>query len=278
MGIITNLNIAQSCDFGSQMSQYAALRGISEKTGLEVAFISEFLNQGYQYSLNVPFKNTPNIISLSEANSLGFSKIIVDETKIIDDNLFNLNSNFNYVIEGLVHSYSNFHHIKEKIIDFFDFKDEIKNFCLNYISKIKQEDEMLISIHFRRGDYVSGQFHCLNLSLEYYKESINIIKSSFPNVKFKYLIFSNGIDWVKENFKIENCIYVEGLDRYKDMCLMTLCDHNIIANSSFSWWGAYLNKNLNKKVICPHNYLPFDHILPINGNYFPLEWTAIKIY
>lgn len=277
MGIITKLNISQSCDFGSQMTQYAALRSISEKTGLEVAFISEYLNRGYQYSLNVPFKMSPNVVSLSEVNNLErFVNVTIDETKIVDDNLFNLNPNLNYnIVEGLFHLYSNFHPIKEKIIELFDFKDEIKKFCLEYISKIKKQDEILVSIHFRRGDYVGSSFF-VNLSLEYYRESIDIIKSSFPDVKFKYLVFSNGIDWVKENFKIENCIYVEGLDRFKDMCLMSLCDHNIIANSTFSWWGAYLNKNLNKKVICPYDYASRDHM--INGKYFPLEWTAIKTY
>ena len=83
--------------------------------------------------------------------------------------------------------------------------------------------------------------------------------------------------WVKENFKLSNCVYVEGLDRFKDMCLMTLCDHNIIANSTFSWWGAYLNQNLNKKIICPYNYLnyiPLNDI--INGKYFPKEWIPIN--
>jgi len=67
------------------------------------------------------------------------------------------------------------------------------------------------------------------------------------------------------------------LDRFKDMCLMTLCDHNIIANSTFSWWGAYLNQNPDKRVICPYNYLNHPSLNNIiNGNYFPKEWISIN--
>ena len=72
-------------------------------------------------------------------------------------------------------------------------------------------------------------------------------------------------------------MYVEDLDRFKDMCLMSLCNHMIIANSSFSWWGAYLNKNPNKKVICPYYYLNVPQLNSIlNGKYYPKEWISIN--
>jgi hypothetical protein len=275
MGFITKIDISTSCDFGSQMSQYASMVAVSEKTGLDIIFVKEYIEQRWGFPLGEPFKAPINVLSITDINNLDIYSVDIDSTQTIDERLFYLDINCNYNLNGLFNTYDIFHPIKEKIIELFTFKDEIKEFCLDYISQIKQENEILVSIHFRRGDYL--QVSSLNLSLEYYTEAVNKIQSLFPNQKIKYLIFSNGMEWVKENFKLDNCVYVEGLDRFKDMCLMTLCDHNIIANSSFSWWGAYLNQNPNNKVICPYNYLnyiPLNNI--INGKYFPPEWISIN--
>jgi len=275
MGFITQLDISISCDFGSQMSQYASLLAISEKTGLDILFVKEYIERRWGFPLNEPFQSQINISPISDVNNLDIYSIDLDESQSVDERLFYLDSNQNYNISGIFNTYEIFHPIQKKIIETFTFKDETKDFCSNYISNIKQKDEILVSIHFRRGDYL--QVSSLNLSLEYYKEAINVIQSIFPNKKIKYLIFSNGIEWVKENFKLDNCVYVENLDRFKDMCLMTLCDHNIIANSTFSWWGAYLNQNPDKRVICPYNYLNHPSLNNIiNGNYFPKEWISIN--
>ena len=275
MGFITKLDISTSCDFGSQMSQYASLVDISKKTGLDIMFVKEYIEQKWGFPLGEPFKASINVLPITNIDSIDIYDVEIDPTQTIDERLLHLDPNLNYNISGIFNTYNIFHPIQKEIVELFTFKDEIKEFCLNYISQIKQEDEILVSIHFRRGDYL--QVSSLNLSLEYYQEAINKIQSLFPNQKIKYLIFSNGMGWVKENFKLSNCVYVEGLDRFKDMCLMTLCDHNIIANSTFSWWGAYLNQNLNKKIICPYNYLnyiPLNDI--INGKYFPKEWIPIN--
>jgi len=248
---------------------------ISKKTGLDVLFVKEYIEQKWGFPLSEPFKAPINVPPITDIDNLDIYSVDIDHTQAIDERLFHLDPNCNYSLNGLFNTYDIFHSIQEEIIELFTFKDEIKEFCLDYISQIKQEDEILVSIHFRRGDYL--QVSSLNLSLEYYQEAVNKIQSIFPNQKIKYLIFSNGIEWVKENFKLDNCVYVEGLDRFKDMCLMTLCDHNIIANSTFSWWGAYLNQNLNKKIICPYNYLnylPLNNI--VNGKYFPKEWISIN--
>jgi len=277
MGFITKLDISTSCDFGSQMMQYASMVSISKKTGLDIVFIKEYIEQRWGFPLNEPFKTNFNILPIKNIHDTEIYDIDIDSTQQIDERLFHLNSDHNYNLSGLFNTYDIYHPIKEDILNIFTFKNEIREFCLDYISNIKKEDETLVSIHFRRGDYL--QVSSLNLSLGYYKEAINIIQSLLPNKKIKYLIFSNGMEWVKENFKLENCVYVEGLDRFKDMCLMTLCEHNIIANSTFSWWGAYLNQNSNKKVICPHNYLNYPPLNDIiNGKYFPPEWISINIH
>ena len=92
-------------------------------------------------------------------------------------------------------------------------------------------------------------------------------------------MFSNDIDWCKDHLIEESDIvtFIEpGID-YVDLILMSLCDHQITANSSYSWWAAYKNNNKHKQIICPQNYLksysPWSHI---NSNYYPSEWKAIQ--
>ena len=85
---------------------------------------------------------------------------------------------------------------------------------------------------------------------------MNYINEAFSyfNLKNYYiLIFSDDIQWCKQNIKLDNCIYITSdiFDDYEQLYLMSLCDDNIISNSSFSWWGSYLNNNINKKIIAP---------------------------
>lgn len=276
MNFVTRLNISQGCGFGSQMSNYASLIAIGKKSNLTPIFIEEYLNTGYGFPLKEPFKTSIPIISLTDLSIHEIYQITPNQNSLglIDKNLFILDPNNNYHIEGDLFSMNYFYDIKEEIFELYTFKDEIISFCLDYINKIKQEDEILVSVHFRRGDYL--QVSSLNLSLEYYKDAINTLKNIHPDKKIKYVVFSNGMDWVKENFKPDNCVYVENLNRFQDMCLMSLCDHNIIANSSFSWWGAFLNKNLNKTVICPYYYFMGKNSELYNGHYYPKEWIDIK--
>lgn len=107
------------------------------------------------------------------------------------------------------------------------------------------------SIHVRRGDYLKlNKFYALP-TMKYYKKAIG----KFENTQF--LVFSDDIEWCKQNFEGENFIFIEGEKDVVDLILMTRCKNNIMANSSFSWWGAWLNPNKDKKVICPgrwYNY------------------------
>jgi len=87
--------------------------------------------------------------------------------------------------------------------------------------------------------------------LEYYTRGLEIIENK--NLIDKIVIFSDDIEYCQQNFKDEKYVFVHESDYY-DMLLMSMCNHNIIANSSFSWWGAFLNKNENKTVIAPENW------------------------
>ncbi len=109
------------------------------------------------------------------------------------------------------------------------------------------------SIHVRRGDYVGNDIHDV-CDMNYYRSAIELVKAKAKIDNF--LVFSDDIDWCKENFKFANCkfIFVEGNDDIEDLFAMSFCDHNIICNSSFSWWAAYLNKNRMKIVISPSKW------------------------
>jgi hypothetical protein len=277
MGFITKFNITEYCDFGSQMTQYAALVAIGKKTGLQPVFIQETLNGKLGFPLNEPFSIPLSIHSLEDIQNEELYEVKIDYTIEPDNSVFLLSPDKNYVINELFLTFNYFHDVEKEIIKTFTFKKEIIQFCTNYINQIKSsEEEIIVGIHFRRGDYLV--YSTLNLSLNYYYEAVKTIQSLFPNKKIKFLIFSNGMEWVKENFKVDNCTYIESLDRFKDMCLMSLCDHIIIANSSFSWWGAYLNKNSNKKIICPYYYLNSPELNGIiNGRYFPKEWISLNV-
>ncbi|MPN39089.1 O-antigen biosynthesis glycosyltransferase WbnK [bioreactor metagenome] len=109
-------------------------------------------------------------------------------------------------------------------------------------------------MHIRRGDYVntySNYYHILDDT--YYLNAIAYIRDKCTNTKL--FVFSDDIEWAQNNYKdIENIIFVAQNKSYEDMYLMSLCKHNIIANSSFSWWGAWLNENDNKIVIAPKKW------------------------
>ena len=105
-------------------------------------------------------------------------------------------------------------------------------------------------------------------AIEYYEKAINYVKNKIEGPVF--FIFSNDIDWCKENFSFEEAYFVDwniGEKSFRDMQLMSSCKHNIIANSSFSWWGAWLNNNLDKIIIAPSKWLndervDIDDIIP----------------
>lgn len=124
------------------------------------------------------------------------------------------------------------------------------------------------AIHVRRGDYLQLSREYVQLGMDYYRRAMQMIGSKY------YIIFSDDMGWCKANFGGDNVIFSEGKSPVEDLALMLSCEHAIIANSSFSWWGAYLNKNPSKIVIAPHNW--FGPNLPHDiRDLIPSGWTKI---
>lgn len=131
-----------------------------------------------------------------------------------------------------------------------------------------------VSIHVRRGDYLKPRIRIVSGNIcttEYYNEAISIIKEKVANPRF--FVFSNDIEWVKQNLDIPEAVYVNNNNNensFRDMQLMSLCKHNIIANSSFSWWGAWLNRNSGKVVIAPKKWFHNESVC--SADLIPDNW------
>lgn len=163
---------------------------------------------------------------------------------------------------------------KQLILDSFRFDESLLS---EQTRKVAEElkDEISISVHIRRGDYLSQQFsagfgNCC--PLDYYERAIDIICKEI--VKPRFVFFSDDMDWVSKNLHVPNSIYVNhnhGADSWQDMFLMSQCDHNIIANSTFSWWGAWLNSNCDKIVIAPQRWWSSID----NDDVVPASWIRV---
>lgn len=150
---------------------------------------------------------------------------------------------------------------------FKDFEDTIKILLMpKNVDEIKYNHT---AIHVRRGDYLNYPKEYNILDMSYYSKAMNILNSKF------YTIFSNDIEWCKSNFVGNNFEFSEGKTDIEDLTLMISYEHHIIANSAYSWWGAYLNKNPFKKIIAPKQWWSIDNLKSNSDDLIPKEWMQI---
>ena len=160
-------------------------------------------------------------------------------------------------------------HDNLKLLRFKKFLLDAKNESLLYRIKNKTS----VALHVRRGDYLdkeNAKIYGGICTPEYYKKAISFILMKRPDCEF--FVFSNDINWVKKEFNISNVTYVsnnKGINSYVDMYLMSHCNVLIIANSTFSYWGAMLNKS-NPIVIYPNKWKNTSR-----PDIFPHNWIAI---
>jgi hypothetical protein len=126
------------------------------------------------------------------------------------------------------------------------------------------------SIHVRRGDYLKYPLIHTNIGMDYYKKAIEIMRSRGYE---KFMVFSDDIDWCKQNFIGDEYSFSEGHRNYQDLNMMSSCKSHIIANSSFSWWGAWLGGNPQKTIIAPEQW--FGPEGPSNYEIVPENWIKL---
>lgn len=274
------LIVAIEGGLGNQMFQYAfflALQNYYKQTEIKIdlGLINPKMHNGYE--LQRLFHINPSICSKRDTllysdycphsikgsgvinfvfgvrrKLLGRKKSFIlqrDGTEFLEE-CFALDLNRNYYFKGCWINTRYFEEIKNKIVNTFVFPPIIDQTNLKWKTMIEGCNS--ISIHFRGGDYYKEGFSVL--SNEYYAKAINYIINKVSNSIF--FIFTDDIDNAKQNIPVvECCHYIDnnnGQSSYIDMQLMAMCRHNIIANSTFSFWGAYLNKNSDKIVIAPN--------------------------
>lgn len=178
-----------------------------------------------------------------------------------------------YYLEGYWQSEKYFADIQDRIREVYTFPELTDN---RHQELAKQmQCNCSVSLHVRRGDYLRFPKYQNICTLEYYQKAIEYFRGKFSG-KTRFFIFTNDMPWVMEHFHGDDYCFVEGntgLESYRDMQLMSFCSHHIIANSSFSWWGAWLNRNPEKIVIAPEKW---ENGIDSQKDIVPENWIRIK--
>jgi hypothetical protein len=156
------------------------------------------------------------------------------------------NVSANVYLHGYFQSEKYFKEYRREILDLFSYPSSYKDIVVDKYKDLLSQNTC--SIHVRRGDYLNSPNHHPTQNMNYYMKAIK----QMPKDSI-FLIFSDDISWCKSNFPDlpEKFKFIEGNNDHEDLFLMSMCKNNIICNSSFSWWAAWLNNNIDKKVIAP---------------------------
>lgn len=244
---------------GNQLFFVASTIGIATKNNTSWGFSSQMGhgNVNYQtiFKNELPIVNTiPNL----QYHQIGFSyyDVLIDNVELI----------------GYFQSEKFFAHCHSLIREQFEFKQNVIDQVIEKYPQIYSS----LSVHIRRGDYITQPNHHPVLPINYYNKILNEIEENYEYI----FIFSDDINWAKKNFIGDKYIfpeYIENNDLFS-FVLMSLSKDHIISNSTYSWWAAWLNKNNNKKVYCPnHNnwFGPaYEHLN--TKDIFPENWIEIN--
>lgn len=249
---------------GNQMFQYASLRGIAARHEYDWYIPPKELF-GVDYNLR---SSIYECFKLSSVKNIGIinCKTVEESHFHFDKNLFeNCSDNTNLI--GYFQTEKYFENIKEEILNDFEFLNKIQEASNQFLTPY--ENVIKVSVHLRRTDYIKHIHIHTPPSLNYYSNAMNLFKDSV------FFVFSDDIEWCKQQniFNNKDVIFPSINDKYIDFCIMSMCDHNIIANSSYSWWASYLNKNVDKKIIAPSTWFGF--ACNLNDLYMD-NWTVLQ--
>ncbi len=254
---------------GNQMFQYAIARKLSIKNKDVFKLDLSFYTPGNKRSFDLNgFKIVENIATTEDIRRVklpygSVSRLMIEfKTHVL--RIFNigyvpsvLEKKGDIYLDGFWQDERYFADIRETILSDFALKDQLTGAPAMVLEKIKNTDNS-VSLHVRRGDYVGEKVtnaYWGTCGSDYYNRAIAILKKNIDS--FTLFVFSDDIAWVKENLPFDvPVIYVSGYNttNCQELTLMAACDHNVIANSSFSWWAAWLNQNPDKVVVAPKRW------------------------
>lgn len=252
---------------GNQMFQYASTKGISRNIGTTFTIpnhsnvVLDGLGNKLRIELFDCFKLNPDSVGILE------TKNYIQENKFeFDEDLFNIKFNGNFSLIGYFQTDKYFQHIADEIRKDFSFLDDIVSDCDECLDFFDSP----IALHIRRGDYLINSKNHHNLSMDYYKEAL----SKFKNNR-QVIVFSDDPSWCKEQelFLDDRFFISEGTGPYHDLYLMSKCSDFIIANSTFSWWAAWLSNS--KKVIAPSKWFGPNNIHKNTKDIYCDHWIVI---
>ena len=292
---------------GNQLFEYAAARALALHFKTDLKLDLSFFNEPkfkVTYRLdkfNLPFTVATEIDYSKLKNCNKIPKPIrvlkrlgikiypyYKKTHIIEQQVLELykrrkNINTNYYIEGWLANEIYFKNIRKTLLDELNADYYLKEDNMYLNEEIENNNS--VAVHIRRGEYLSNSYFKL-LPTSFYENAIKKAKKIFENPTFYF--FSDDIKWVKNEFsQVANAVFVDNnsivqsfyntVGDIEDLMLMRKCKHQIIANSTFSWWGAWLNKNPSKLVIAPKQWFTNQAAQKRyeKGNLIPKKWIKI---
>jgi tetratricopeptide (TPR) repeat protein len=238
-------NLGNLGRLGNQMFQYASLKGISTNRGFDFCIPPK---EGFGQKDPMVSKdlNLYDIFDLQKINEVGLTqnKILQERTHTFDEELFD-NCPDNIDLFGYYQTEKYFKHIEDEIRSDFSFNCKLYDNCKEFINSLNSQ---IISLHIRRGDYLTNLNHPTQ-TLDYYKKALELFPNNIP-----VLVFSDDWKWCNEQsiFESDRFMISQKSSVDADLCMMAMCNYHIIANSSFSWWGAWLADS--QKIIAPKNW------------------------
>lgn len=286
--MITFHKLGELGRLGNQLFQYAALKGLGLRNGYDVVIPNpQTMNWHGQTCLLDQFNIEAEYLDDENISQIQYMYSEPNWNKY-DPTFFEIPDGS--TIEGFFQSTFYFEGFEEQIKKELTPKSELVEQNREFINKIKSENEgyEIVSVHVRRGDNMTNGQTGLIQAFEsggMYEQYFNNAKKVFEGKKVKFLVFTGGqrfnednstdVEWCKNFFKGDEFLFSEGQPQIDDFCRIMLCDHNILSHaSSFGWWAAYVNPNLNKIVVAPEYYHPDEPGLK-RDKFYPTEFVQV---